>query len=222
MYSVVADVHILLICDNSFTTTLSQQKCQNSSVTTAVSQQPCHNSSVTTTVSQEQCHNSSVTTAVSQQQCHNKCHNSSVTTAVSQQQCHKSSVTTAVSKQQCHNSSVTTSVTTAVSQQVSQQQCHNSKYVIFQVRFLNVLKCCNFLWVQRRHSCSPAASFTNCVMTLYLFKSASAYVSWYINNSKMPNFELWQSCRKWAIYGCTIRDLFVYVNKYGDPSVTFA
>jgi len=26
------------------------------------------------------------------------------------------------------------------------------------------------LWVQRRHNCSPAASFANCVMTLYLFK----------------------------------------------------
>jgi hypothetical protein len=30
-------------------------------------------------------------------------------------------------------------------------------------------------------------------------KSASANVSFYINNSKMPNFELWQSCRKRAI-----------------------
>ena len=26
------------------------------------------------------------------------------------------------------------------------------------------------LWVQRRHNCSPAASFANCVMTLYLFR----------------------------------------------------
>jgi len=32
------------------------------------------------------------------------------------------------------------------------------------------LKCYNFLWVQRRHNCSPAASFSNCVMTLYLLK----------------------------------------------------
>jgi hypothetical protein len=28
----------------------------------------------------------------------------------------------------------------------------------------------NLLWVQRRHNCSPAASFANCVMTLYLLK----------------------------------------------------
>jgi len=32
------------------------------------------------------------------------------------------------------------------------------------------------------------------------FKSASANISFYTNNSKMPNFELWHSCRKWAIY----------------------
>jgi hypothetical protein len=32
------------------------------------------------------------------------------------------------------------------------------------------LKCYNFLWVQRRHYFSPAASFANCVMTLYLLK----------------------------------------------------
>ena len=50
------------------------------------------------------------------------------------------------------------------------QQCHNSKCVIFQERLLKVLKCYNFLWVQRRHNCSPVASFANCVMTLYLLK----------------------------------------------------
>ena len=35
---------------------------------------------------------------------------------------------------------------------------------------LKVLKCYNILWVQRRHNCSPAASFANCVTTLYLLK----------------------------------------------------
>jgi hypothetical protein len=50
------------------------------------------------------------------------------------------------------------------------QQCHNSKCVIFQERLLKVLKCYNFLWVQRRHNCSTAASFVNCVMTLYMLK----------------------------------------------------
>jgi len=31
-------------------------------------------------------------------------------------------------------------------------------------------------------------------------KSVSANVSFYNNNSKMPNLELWHSCRKWAIW----------------------
>ena len=35
---------------------------------------------------------------------------------------------------------------------------------------LKILKCYNFMCVQRRHNCSPAASFTNCVMTLYMLK----------------------------------------------------
>jgi hypothetical protein len=49
------------------------------------------------------------------------------------------------------------------------QQCHNSKFVIFLEKFLKVLKCYNFLRVQR-HNCSSAASFANCLMTLYLLK----------------------------------------------------
>jgi len=50
------------------------------------------------------------------------------------------------------------------------QECHNWKCVTFQERLLKILKCYNFLWVQRRHNCSPAASFANCVMTSYLLK----------------------------------------------------
>jgi hypothetical protein len=42
--------------------------------------------------------------------------------------------------------------------------------VIFLEKCLKVLKCCTFQWVQRWHNCSAAASFTNCVMTLYLLK----------------------------------------------------
>jgi len=60
--------------------------------------------------------------------------------------------------------------------------------VIFSGEAFKVFKCYNFLPVQRGHNCSPAASFANCVMTLYLSKSASANVSFYTNNSKMPNF----------------------------------
>jgi len=36
-------------------------------------------------------------------------------------------------------------------------------------------------------------------------KSASANVSFYTNNSKMPNFELWPACHKWAI--CALRSI---------------
>ena len=50
------------------------------------------------------------------------------------------------------------------------QQCHKSKFVIFQEKILKVLKCYNFLWVQRKLNRSPAASFANCVMALYLLK----------------------------------------------------
>ena len=35
---------------------------------------------------------------------------------------------------------------------------------------LKGLKCYNFLWVQSRQNCFPAASFANYVMTLYLLK----------------------------------------------------
>ena len=80
-----------------------------------------------------------------------------------------------------------------------QQQCHNSKSVIFQEKVSKVLKCNNFLWVQRRHNCSPAASFANCFMTIYLLKvHLQTFFSIPINK-KIPNFELWLSCSKWAI-----------------------
>jgi len=79
-------------------------------------------------------------------------------------------------------------------------KCHNSKFVIFQEKYLKVVKCYNFLRVQRWHNCSPAASFAKCIMTLYLLKVELHNFSFYTNNSKMPNFELWHSCCKWAIY----------------------
>ena len=69
------------------------------------------------------------------------------------------------------------------------QQCHNSKFVIFQEKLLKVLKCYNFLWVQRRHNCSPAASFCKLHYDTIPVKSASANVSFYTNNSKLQNFE---------------------------------
>ena len=115
-------ITISLICDNSVTTTPSQQHCHNNSVTTTPSQQQCHNNTVTTP-SQQHRHNNSVTTTPSQQQCHNN----SVTTTPSQQQCHNNTITTTQSQQHRHNNTVTTP---------SQQHCHNSKFVILQEKTL--------------------------------------------------------------------------------------
>ena len=94
--------------------------------------------------------------SVTTQQCHNTSVNTGVTTQVSQ---HNTSVTT----QHCHNTTLTT------------QHCHNTTVSqqnlwFFKRKVLRVLKCYNFLWVQRRHNCYPATSFANCVMTLYLLK----------------------------------------------------
>ena len=66
------------------------------------------------------------------------------------------------------------------------QQSHNSKSVIFRERILKVLKCYTFLWVQRRHNCSPAASFANCVTTLYLLK---VYLKTFLS---VPITQKWQ------------------------------
>jgi len=46
----------------------------------------------------------------------------------------------------------------------------------------------NVLWVQRRHNCSPAASFGNLRYDTIPVKSASANVSFYTSNSKNAKF----------------------------------
>ena len=96
--------------------------------------------------------------------------------SVTTQQCHNTTVSqhNTVTTQQCHNTTVSQHNTVTTQQYhhttLSQHNSVNSKSVIFQESLLKGLKCCNFLWVRRRHSCSPAASFANCVMTLYLLK----------------------------------------------------
>ena len=60
------------------------------------------------------------------------------------------------------------------------QQCHNSKFVIFQEKRLKVLRCYNFL---------SSGEFCKLRYDILPVKSASANVSFYTNNSKMPNFE---------------------------------
>ena len=221
---IILYICISLICNNN-----------NNSVTTTVSQQQSHNNSVTsvtTTVSQQQYHNSvtsvtnSVTTTVpqvSQQQCHNITTSvTSVTTTmsqVSQQQCHNNSITTVSQQgsQQCHNN-----VTTTVSQQrqnnsattTSQQQCHNNN-----VTTVSRLKICyfsgetskgfevlyNFLWMQRGHSCSPATSFANCVMTLYLLK---------VHLQTFLSITITQKCKILSCDTLVANELYIYIYIY--------
>jgi hypothetical protein len=58
----------------------------------------------------------------------------------------------------------------------------------FSGEILKRLKCYNFLWVQRRHNCSPAASFANCFMTLYLFK---VHLQTFLCISMTQNTRIW-------------------------------
>jgi hypothetical protein len=70
--------------------------------------------------------------------------------------------------------------------------------MIFQEKLLKVLKCYNFLSAKTTQLLS-SGEFWKLRYDNILVKSASANISFYSNNSKMPNFELWHSCRKWAI-----------------------
>ena len=170
-----------LIYDN-----ITTQRCHNTTVSqhNGVTTQLCHNSTVSqhncvttqnfhngvttqwcykTTVSQ---HNPVTTLSQHKVSQHNdvttqRCHNTTLSqhNGVTTQHCHNS-----VTTQRCHNT--TMSQHNGVTTQVSQLKFCN----FFQERILKVLKCYIFLWVQRRHNCSPAASFTNCIMTLYLLK----------------------------------------------------
>ena len=100
---------------------------------------------------------------------------------------------------------------------VTTQYRHNTtvsqlKSVIFQERLLKVLKCYNFLWVQRRHNCSPAASFANCVMTLYLLK---------VHLKTFLSVPITQKCQ---ILSCDTlvaneRYIYIYMKKLGSGNI---
>jgi len=70
------------------------------------------------------------------------------------------------------------------------QKCNISKSVIFQGELLKVLKCYSFLLVHRRHNCSPALSFANCFMTLYLLK---------VHLKTFLSIPITQKCRFWVV-----------------------
>jgi hypothetical protein len=95
------------------------------------------------------------------------------------------------------------------------QQCHNSKLVIFQEEIFKVLKCYNFLLVQRQHNCSPAASFTNCVMTIYLLK---------VHLQTFLSIPITQKCQ---ILSCDTlfangRDIYIYIYTYTGRFIMFS
>ena len=86
------------------------------------------------------------------------------------------------SRQQCHNNSVTT----------------QNKWFL-QEKLLKVLKCYNFCMNAMTTQLLSSGEFCKLRYDTASVKSASANVSFYTSNSKMPNFELWHSCRKWAV-----------------------
>jgi hypothetical protein len=67
------------------------------------------------------------------------------------------------------------------------QHCHNSKSVIFQERPSKVLKCYNFLSANTTQLLS-SGEFCKLRPDTIPVKSASANISFYTNNSKMPKF----------------------------------
>ena len=58
----------------------------------------------------------------------------------------------------------------------------------FSGEILKVFWYYDFLWMQRRHNCSAAASYANCVMTLYLVK---VYLQTVLSTQKTKNAKFW-------------------------------
>ena len=79
------------------------------------------------------------------------------------------------------------------------QECHNSKSVIFQEKLLKVLNCYKSMSAKTTQLLS-SGEFCKLRYDTVPVKSASANISFFTSNSKMPYFELWHSCRKWVIY----------------------
>jgi len=79
-----------------------------------------------------------------------------------------------------------------------QQQCHNSKFVIFRER---VLKFWNAIIFSECDDDTTALQrrVSRIALCHYLVISASANISFHTSKSKMPDFELRHSCRKWAL-----------------------
>jgi len=137
---------ISLVCYNSVTT----QHCHN---TTLTKQHKCHNTTRTAqhkSVTTQECHNTTVSqnNSVTTQQYHN--------TSVTKQHCHNTTVSqhNTVTTQQCYNTTV------------SQHKCHNTtvsqlNICEFSGETFKGFEVLQISMRQRRHNCSPAASFAN-------------------------------------------------------------
>jgi hypothetical protein len=123
----------------------------------------CDNTVTTTTLSHlRHCHNyDTVTTTTLSQLRHCHIYDTVTSTILSHlRHCHRYDTVTTTTLSQLRYCHIYDTVTTTTL----------SQFVIVQEKRLKVLMCYNFLWVQRQHNCSPAASFENYLMTLYLLK----------------------------------------------------
>ena len=73
----------------------------------------------------------------------------------------------------------------------------------FREKRLKVLKCYNFLWVQRWQNCSLAVSFANCIMTLYLLK---VHLQMFLPIPVTQKCKIFScdTCHKWEIYTVSV------------------
>ena len=88
--------------------------------------------------------------------------------------------------QQRHNNSVTTTVSQLKIYRFSGETFKGFEVLEFSMSATTTQLLSSGEFCKLRHETVP-------------IKSASANVPFYTSNSKMPNFELWHSCRKWAI-----------------------
>ena len=103
---------------------------------------------------------------------------------------------------------------------VLRRQCQNSQFVVLQKKILKVLKCCDFLCVQRQHNRSPAANFANCVMTLYLVKS---HLQEFLSISIIKKFQILRCdtlvANERCVYMYVCIYIYIYISLFCEDSV---
>ena len=113
-------------------------------------------------------------------------HNNGVTTTASHQQCNNNGVTTTVSQQQRYNNSGTSTASQLIICDFSGETFKGFDALEFSMSATTTQLLSSGEYCKLRYDTIPV-------------NSASADVSFYTNNSRMTNFELWHSCCKWAL-----------------------